>query len=233
MGRVVGDNRVVMPHRPNRFADRTEAGHLLAAELWQHHPNLEEVLVLGLPRGGVPVAAPVAERFGAPLDVLVVRKIGFPGHGELAMGAVASGGVVIRNQTVLDEATVSESVFQREADKARSALQALEIEFRGGQESTTVEGHNVILVDDGLATGSTMKAAIGALRQRSPESVSVAVPVAPTDTLAEVSLLADEVTVLQVPKRFMAVGIWYRDFSQVSTEEVRLLLEKHRRDSAN
>lgn len=173
------------------------------------------------------MASEIAVRFAAPLDVVVVRKLGLPGHEELAMGAVASGGVVIPNETVVVGARIGESTFQRAADAAQAALTRLETEFRGERASTTVECRNVILVDDGLATGSTMKAAIAALRDRGPESIMVAVPVAPADTLSEISRLADDVVCLVVPTRFVAVGLWYREFSQVSTLEVRRLLKAH------
>lgn len=218
---------------PNRLANRTEAGQLLATELWRVHSDVKRVVVLGLPRGGVPVAAAVADRFGAPLDVVVVRKVGVPGQQELAMGAVASGGVVIRNQDVLEEAAIGERLFQRTVDTAETALKQLETEFRGDRDFPPIEGNNVILVDDGLATGSTMKAAIAALREFHPDSVTVAVPVSPKDTLADIRRIADHVVCLLVPKRFLAVAIWYRDFPQVSTGEVRRILDEHATHGSN
>lgn len=214
----------------NGFQNRNEAGAQLAEHLWHRFFHLVDVVVLGLPRGGVPVAARVAERFGAPLDVMVVRKIGFPGQQQLAMGAIASGGVVIRNLSVVEEGAVDESTFTVGVERARAELHALEAEFRGDRPMVTIANSNVVLVDDGLATGSTMKAAIEAVRILGPTSVIAAVPVAPRDTLAEIEGIADEVACLLVPERFVAVGVWYRRFPQVSTLEVRQLLHKFRRN---
>ncbi len=212
------------------FQNRSEAGAQLAGDLWFRFSHLVDVVVLGLPRGGVPVAARVAERFGAPLDVMVVRKIGFPGQQQLAMGAMASGGVVIRNLSVVEEGVVDDLSFTSGVERARAELQALEAEFRGDRPMVTIADSNVVLVDDGLATGSTMKAAIEAVRMLKPASVIAAVPVAPRDTLAEIGRIADEVACLLVPERFVAVGVWYRSFPQVSTLEVRRLLQRFHRD---
>jgi putative phosphoribosyl transferase len=209
-----------------RFTDRIEAGERLATELAVRYGHPEDILVLGLPRGGVPVAAPIAARFEAPLDVLVVRKIGFPGQDQLAMGAVASGGIVVRNTGVIDQGRVGEQAFQRGARLAAAETRRLEREFRGSRDMAPASGRNVFLVDDGLATGSTMRAAIDALRHLDPASVVVAVPVGPEDTVSELGKIADEVVCLLVPPSFMAVGVWYQRFPQVTTSEVRRLLRE-------
>jgi putative phosphoribosyl transferase len=214
----------------NRFTDRAEAGQLLADELASRCAHLTDILVLGLPRGGVPVAAPIARKFKAPLDVLVVRKIGFPGQDQLAMGAVASGGIVVRNRAVIDEGRVGEQAFQRGARQAAAETRRLEREFRGNRGIAEISGRNVFLIDDGLATGSTMRAAIDALRHLDPVSVIVAVPVGPDDTVAQIGELADDIVCLLVPRMFMAVGVWYRRFPQVTTDEVRLLLRQSTED---
>lgn len=203
---------------------------MLAEELWRRFSGLADVVVLGLPRGGVPVAACVAERFSAPLDVMVVRKIGVPGQEQLAMGALASGGVLIRNPGVIEEGGIAEPTFRRAVEQATADLHSLEAEFRGDRPMTAIANANVILVDDGLATGSTMQAAIEAVRTLEPASVIAAVPVAPRDTLDEIGTIADAVVCLLVPERFVAVGAWYRRFVQVSTAEVRHLLQEFRRE---
>ncbi|HEY5890769.1 MAG TPA: phosphoribosyltransferase family protein [Acidimicrobiia bacterium] len=184
-------------------------------------------VVLGLPRGGVPVAAEISHRLGWPLDILVVRKIGFPGHEQLAMGAVASGGITIKNQSVIADGRVSEATFMDRAAAAAGEVVALENMLRD-VASIPLSDESVILVDDGLATGSTMKAAIEAVQTKEPESVIVAIPVAPEDTLHEIAALADDVVCLLVPSPFVAVGIWYRRFPQVPTAEVRRILHESR-----
>jgi putative phosphoribosyl transferase len=208
-----------------RFRDRFHAGQILAERL-QSVSGDPDLLVLALPRGGVPVAYEVARRLHAPLDVFVVRKLGVPGHEELAMGAIASGGV-----RVLDNATVKalgitpeevEAITQRELHE----LERQERAFRDGRPAPAVAGKTVVLVDDGLATGATMRAAALALRSRNVKRLIVAVPVASAQTCREFQNEVNEVVCLLTPEPFYAVGLWYEDFSQVSDEEVRRLLER-------
>lgn len=218
-----------LPHsadRQLRFADRREAGRELAARLQHYHG--QELVVLALPRGGLPVAFEIAEALDAPLDVFVVRKLGMPGHPEFAIGAIASGGVRVLSEAVraygIPEAAV-EAVTRQEL----AELERREREYRRGRPLIELRGGVVILVDDGLATGSTMRAAVEAVRNFGPTRVVVAVPVGARDTCAELSEIADEVVCARTPEPFSAVGLWYRDFSQTSDEEVRALLEEHAR----
>ncbi|REK22716.1 MAG: phosphoribosyltransferase [Actinobacteria bacterium] len=207
-----------------RFADRQEAGAQLGAAL-EERGFSKDVVVLGLPRGGVPVAYQVADRLEAPLDILVVRKIGVPGHRELAMGAVASGGTVIRNREVADWIGISDVAFDDGVTKATEELRAREASLRGSRSRVDVRDKTVIVVDDGMATGSTMKAAVEALRTEHPEQIIVAVPVAAPETVREMIKLADSVVCLLTPRFLRAVGAWYHDFGQTTDEEVRRLLE--------
>ena len=210
-----------------RFANRTEAGKVLATKLMKY-ANRGDVLVLALPRGGVPVAYEVARALHAPLDVFLVRKLGVPGHEELAMGAIASGGVRVLNEEVaiyFDEAAI-DAVATREQEE----LKRRERLYRGDRPAPDVRGRTVILVDDGLATGSTMRAAAAALRKMQPAKIIVAVPVAAPETCEEFRHEVDEVVCAVTPEPFMAVGLWYEDFSQTSDDEVRQLLEKAARD---
>jgi predicted phosphoribosyltransferase len=202
------------------YRDRREAGGKLADEL-AHLRGTPGLLVLALPRGGVPVAEPVARRLGAPLDVFVVRKIGFPGQEELAMGAVASGGVVL-----VDEALAARvpAGVRAAVDLAVRELDARERLYRGIRSPLPVEGRAIVLVDDGLATGASMFAAVEALRRRGPERIVVAVPVAPPVTCAALSRVVDEVVCSATPEPFFGVGRWYEDFSQTSDDEVRRIL---------
>lgn len=185
-----------------------------------------DVVVLGLPRGGIPVAAAVAEALHAPLDVLPVRKLGLPGHEEFAMGAIAPGGV-----RVLDEGTVArfgvppEAVVRVVEDETRE-LARRERAYRGERAPTDLRGRTVVLVDDGLATGATMRAALRSVRAAGPARVIVAVPVAPAEAVAQLRREADEIVCLEMPDPFLAVGAWYDDFAQVSDEEVRAVLEE-------
>jgi predicted phosphoribosyltransferase len=205
------------------FDDRRHAGQTLAAALTAYAERTD-VIVLALPRGGVPVAYEVAQRLGAPLDVLVVRKLGVPGHEELALGALASGGICVLNQDIVREMAISkEAIFEITKTEHRE-LSRRERVYRGERAAIDVCGKTVILIDDGLATGSTMRAAIRALRQQSPARVVAAVPVAAPDTCAELSEEADEMVCASTPTPFDAVGAWYQDFSQTSDEEVRALL---------
>ena len=206
--------------RVSLFADREEAGRRLATEL----PALERPIVLGLPRGGVPVAAAVARAIGAPLDVFVVRKLGLPGQPELAMGAVASGGVRVVNEDVVREARVTEAVLEAVTARERTAVEARERLYRGDRPPPDLAARDVVLVDDGLATGATMRAAVAAVQGHDPSRVLVAVPVAPLETVAAFAHEGVEIVCVHVPEVFVAVGSWYRDFEQVSDEEVVRLL---------
>lgn len=209
----------------NRFRDRREAGRLLAAKLpaYAHRPD---VLVLALPRGGVPVAYEVARALGAPLDVFLVRKLGVPGQEELAMGAVASGGVRVLNDDIVTALRIPERVIDAIAAREQPELARRERLYRGNRPPPDVRGRTVILVDDGLATGATMAAAVKALRQQHPARIVVAVPIASPDTCEQLSTEVDEVVCAAMPHPFHAVGLWYEDFSQTTDDEVRELLAR-------
>ena len=207
------------------FADRTEAGKQLATKLTLY-ANRPDVLVLALPRGGVPVGYEVARELDAPLDVFLVRKLGVPGYEELAMGAIASGGVRIVNEAVTSSIDIPESVIESIAEREGAELQRRERLYRGDRPAPNTQGRTVILVDDGLATGSTMRAAVVALRQMHPAKIIVAVPVAAPDTCREFRHEVDDVVCAVTPEPFTAVGEWYWDFSQTSEEEVRELLQR-------
>jgi erythromycin esterase-like protein/predicted phosphoribosyltransferase len=209
--------------KPGLFRDRREAGRLLAEKL-AAYADRSDVLVLALPRGGVPVAYEVARALGAPLDVFVVRKLGVPGYEELAMGAVATGGVRVLNEQLVERLGIPEQMIDAVAARERQELARRERLYRGGRPPPDVRGRTVILVDDGLATGATMHAAIQALRQQNPARIVVAVPTASPETCEEMKAKADDVICGITPEPFHAVGRWYRDFSQTTDEEVRLLL---------
>jgi putative phosphoribosyl transferase len=202
------------------FRDRTDAGRQLAEKL-MHYADRDDVIVLALPRGGVPVGAEVADALGAPLDVFLVRKLGVPGQEELAMGAIASGGVRVLNDQVIRLLRPSPAVIDRVAAAEQWELDRREREYRGGRPPLDVRGKTVILVDDGLATGSTMRAAVAAVRKLGPDRVVVAVPVGAAETCADFEGEADEAVCAQEPDPFYAVGAWYEDFSQTSDGEVR------------
>ncbi|MFZ5843356.1 MAG: phosphoribosyltransferase [Pseudomonadota bacterium] len=214
------------------FVNRTAAGHALADRL-QHapvRPNPANTLVLALPRGGVPVAAAIADQLGLPLDVLVVRKLGCPGYSELAMGAVASGDVLLRNESVIAARQISEAALAAELATERAELQRRERAYRGSRpplSAADVRGKAVLLVDDGVATGFSMRAAIAALRQLQPARILLAVPVAPADSMAELQRQADAVYCLETPAPFYAIGQWYDDFRQLDDDDVRTLLNRH------
>jgi len=205
------------------FRDRAEAGRHLLSKLgaYQGRPD---VLVLGLPRGGIPVAYEVARGLGAPLDVFVVRKLGVPGQEELAMGAIATGGVRIVNRDVVDALHIPPDVVDRAAVEEARELERREQSYRGERPEPQVAGKTVILVDDGLATGSTMRAAVAALRQQGPARIVVAVPVAAPSTCQELRREVDEIVCFATPEPFMAVGRFYDDFAQTTDEEVTELL---------
>jgi len=205
------------------FADRQSAGRDLARAL---RPLVEngDVLVLGLPRGGVPVAAEVAAELGAELDVFVVRKLGLPRQPELAMGAVATGGVRVLNRNVLEEAGVPEDVLDEVTRREASEVSARERRYRGDRPPARLAGRTVVLVDDGLATGATMRAAVDAARLQEPARLIVAVPVAPRETVAALARSDVEVVALHRPEPFIAVGFWYADFTPTTDDEVTSLL---------
>jgi predicted phosphoribosyltransferase len=208
-----------------RYRNRVEAGQRLARELmrYAHTPDL---LVLGLPRGGVPVAFEVAQALHAPLDVFLVRKLGVPGHEELAMGAIASGGIRVMNEPVMEILRIPDRVVDAVAERETRELARREREYRGNRPLPEIRGRTVILVDDGLATGSTMRAAAEALKQEHPRRLVVAVPVAAPETCDELREEVDEIVCAITPDPFHAVGLWYDDFSQTSDDEVRDLLRR-------
>jgi putative phosphoribosyl transferase len=208
-----------------KYQDRIEAGQQLAAKLMAY-ANRPDVLVLGLARGGVPVAFEVAEALGVPLDVFVVRKLGVPGYEELAMGAIASGGVRVLNEDVMHQLDIVPEFIQTVAAREQRILEYREHFYRDEQPAPEVQGRTVILVDDGLATGATMRAAVAALRQRQPARLVIAVPVAASSTCEELRAVVDEVVCAATPKPFQAVGLWYEDFSATSDAEVRDLLAR-------
>jgi predicted phosphoribosyltransferase len=207
------------------FHDRRDAGRLLAGKLMKY-AGRPDVLVLALPRGGVPVAFEVAQALGAPLDVFLVRKLGLPGREELAIGAIAPGGVRVLNREVVRGLGVTPSVIEEVAAREQEELERRLHLYRDDRPVPDVRGKTVILVDDGLATGSTMRAAVAALRQQHPGRIVVAAPVGAADTCAEFQAEADEAVCARTPEPFLAVGLWYRDFSQTTDEEVRQLLEQ-------
>jgi predicted phosphoribosyltransferase len=206
-----------------RFRDRTEAGRLLAERL-RHYAGRDDVIVLALPRGGVPVGYEVAKALGAPLDVFVVRKLGVPGHEELAMGAVATGGLLVLDEHLVQALGLPEEEVRRVIERELRELERRDREYRGDREPPQLAGKTVILVDDGLATGATMRAAALAVRRQNPARVVVAVPVAAEETCNAFSDVVDEIVCGVTPKPFRAVGLWYEDFSQTTDEEVRELL---------
>ena len=208
----------------SRFEDRRHAGQVLAAEL-SRYAGSEDVVVLALPRGGVPVAFEVAKHLRAPLDVFVVRKLGVPGHEELAMGALAPGGIRVLNDDVVSGLQIGERVIESVAAAEGRELERRERVYRGDRPSVDVSRRIVILVDDGLATGSTMRAAVAALRQRSPKRIIVGVPVAAKSTCQALAQEVDEMVCVRMPESFFAVSAWYADFSQTTDAEVRQLLE--------
>ena len=213
---------------PRRFQDRRDAGRFLAARLGVAG-DWTDPLVLGLPRGGVPVAYEVALAFDAPLDVFLVRKLGVPGHEELAMGAIATGGVRVLNDDVVDMLQVPERVIDAVAAQEATELDRRARAYRGDRPPLDVHGRDAILVDDGLATGATMRAAAAALRRMDPKRIVVAVPVASPETCEEFRHEVDDIVCAITPEYMRAVGLWYEDFSQTTDEEVRTLLEQSRR----
>jgi predicted phosphoribosyltransferase len=209
--------------RPDPYGNRREAGLTLAAQL-QAYAARPDVVVLALPRGGVPVAYEVARSLHAPLDVFLVRKLGVPGHEELAMGAIASGGVRVLNADIVQWYGIAPPIIDAIAEAEQAELERRATAYRGNRPTVELHGRTVLLIDDGLATGSTMKAAVQAVRAHGPARIVVAVPVGAADTCRDLGAVADEVVCARTPRDFRAVGLWYRDFSQTTDEEVRELL---------
>jgi putative phosphoribosyl transferase len=207
------------------FRDRTDAGRVLATHL-AAYAGRPGVLVLALPRGGVPVAFEVAQALDAPLDVFLVRKLGVPGHEELAMGAIASGGIRVVNPTIVHDLRIGQATIDAVAAREEQELARREAAYRGGRPEPAVAGRTAILVDDGLATGATMRAAITALREQGPRRIVVAVPVAAAVTCDELRREVDEVVCAHAPEMFYAVGTWYADFSPTTDAEIHELLAR-------
>lgn len=208
---------------PIRFHDRAHAGRLLAQRL-SAYAGQPDVLVLALPRGGVAVGAVVASALHAPLDVFVVRKLGLPGYEELAVGAIASGDVRVLNDELVDGLQLSRELIDRLAASQLRELQRRERAYRGGRPPIAARGRTLIVVDDGLATGSTMRVAVRALRRQSPRAIVVAVPVAPPQTIELLRAEADDIVCVSAPEEFDGIGLWYEHFPQLSDAEVRALL---------
>lgn len=209
------------------FEDRRQAGLALAEKLMKYR-DTPELLVLALPRGGVPVAYEVARALDADLDVLTVRKLGVPQQPELAMGAIASGGAQTLNDSVIQSCRVTEDALEQVLARERRELERREKSYRGDLPAPRIKGRTVIIVDDGLATGASMEAAIKALRSLEPARVIIAVPVAPPDSINQLVKFADDVVCILTPQQFYALSLWYHDFSQTTDEEVHDLLDKAR-----
>jgi predicted phosphoribosyltransferase len=207
------------------FHDRRDGGRALAALLAPAYGGRDDVVVLGLPRGGLPVAYEVALALGAPLDAFSVRKLGVPGHEELAMGAIGSGGALVFNDDVVAASGIGSTELDRIVARERRLLERAEEEYRAGRPFPALAGKSVLLVDDGVATGASMLAAITALRRHAPAYVVVAVPVAPIETVGALRRHADEVVAARTPEPFGGVGAWYEDFAQVDSDEARALLD--------
>jgi predicted phosphoribosyltransferase len=207
------------------FQDRTDAGRLLAARLTRY-ADRTDVLVLALPRGGVPVAYEVAKELNAPLDVFLVRKLGIPGHEEFAMGAIAPGGVRVLNEDIVNYLKIPAQVVDAVATREQRELERRERAYRDDRPPPDVKDHIVILIDDGLATGSTMRAATESLRLQTPQRIVVAVPVSSQETCDEFRSEVDEIVCGVTPRPFRGVGMWYKDFSQTTDDEVRDLLQR-------
>lgn len=207
------------------FRDRYDAGRILATKLTAY-ANRPDVLVLALPRGGVPVAYEVARALNAPLDVFLVRKLGVPGQEELAMGAIASGGVRVLNRETVDALGIPDRVIEAVAAREQQELARRERLYRDDRPPPDVRGRTVMLIDDGLATGATMRAAAAALRQQGPARIVIAVPLAAPSVCREFEAEVDEIVCAVTPDPFYAVGLWYQDFSPTTDEEVRELLQR-------
>jgi putative phosphoribosyl transferase len=214
-----------------RFLNRTDAGRRLAATL-SAYAGRPDVIVLALPRGGVVVAYEVARELDVPLDVFIVRKLGVPGHEELAMGAIASGGALVLDEALVRELRISERAFRAVIEAEQRELERREKEYRGDRPPPDIAGRTVVLVDDGLATGASMRVAVAALKQEHPARIVVAVPIAPPETCDALRREVDDVVCAVTPVPFYAVGLWYEDFSQTTDKEVHDLLERARHELA-
>jgi putative phosphoribosyl transferase len=218
------------------FKNRTQAGELLAELLHKYavdeHAADSSTLILALPRGGIPVGHAISAALGIPLDILIVRKLGVPWHEEYAMGAVASGGIQVLQQEILDKADIPQSAVEAATHRELREIERREQLYRAGRPAIPLEGKTVILVDDGLATGSTMLAAVRAVASRKPRKIIVAVPVGAADSCGKLAAEADEVICLRTPSPFIAVGKWYEDFPQVSDDEAVSLLSAARANHA-
>ncbi|MBU7585883.1 MAG: phosphoribosyltransferase [Nostoc sp. TH1S01] len=215
-----------------KFYNRTEAGRLLAARLTEY-ANRPDVLVLGLPRGGVPVAFEVAKALDASLDVCLVRKLGVPGHKELAMGAIATGGVRVLNENVVDWLRIPQATIDEVAAIEMRELERRNIAYRGNRPLPKVKNHTIILVDDGIATGATIRAAIATLKKQQPRELVVAVPVAGVATCEELQAEVDKVVCVMMPEDLYAIGIWYENFEQTTDAEVCELLTRQKLTTSN
>jgi putative phosphoribosyl transferase len=213
-----------------RFEDRADAGRVLAGML-SAYAGLPGTIVLGLPRGGVPVAYEVARALELPLDIFLVRKLGVPGHEELAMGAIATGGVRVLNDDVVGPLGIDAATLDRVAAREQQELERREAAYRGGRPRPDVSGQTVILVDDGLATGSTMLVAIRALQLQRPARIVVAVPTAAPSVCSQIGREVDEIICAIMPEPFHAVGLWYDDFSETTDDDVRMLLHQAARQA--
>lgn len=209
----------------DKFIDRQEAGIILAEQL-KSYANQSNTIILALPRGGVPVAFEIATTLSLPLDIFIVRKLGVPNHEELAMGAIASGGTVIFNEPLMTQLNLEGSSIEGVLHAEQKELVRRELLYRSNRPAPNLPGKTIILVDDGIATGSTMYAAIQALRKHKPTSIIIAVPVAPRTTYDEMKTLVDKIVCPLTPTNFYAVGLWYENFSQTSDDQVIELLEK-------
>ena len=209
----------------SRFRDRGDAGRFLAGHL-EHYGGRPDVVVVGLPRGGVPVAYQVARELEAPLDVFLVRKLGVPGHEELAMGAIAEGGLRVINHQVVRGMNISESEIEAATQREQQLLETRGATYRGDRQPLELRGKTPIIIDDGLATGASMRVAARAIRRHEPKQLVIAVPVAPPETCENLRFEADDVICAVTPAMFTSVGSWYEDFSQTTDDEVRELLEK-------
>lgn len=213
----------------DKFSDRYEAGKVIATQL-KDYANKPDVIVLALPRGGVPVGYEIAKALALPLDVFIVRKLGVPGHEELAMGAIATGGTTIFNEEIIDDLHISQSAIELILQSEREELKRREIRYRDNMPPPNLQGKTVILVDDGIATGATMRAAIKAILQHKPASIILAVPVIALSTYNEMSALVDKIIYSMKPLNFYAVGLWYDDFSQTTDSEVSDLLKESKKN---
>ncbi len=207
-----------------KFRNRTEAGQLLARRLQSTYADRSDVLVLGLPRGGVPVAFEVAKLLNAPLDICLVRKLGVPGHEELAMGAIATGEVVVLNQSVVHSLGISQKAIEQMTERERLELNRRDRAYRGSRPVPDFSQRTIILIDDGIATGSTLRAAISTIKQQQPDRIVVAVPVAPPSVCNELKTEVDDVVCLVTPEELYSISLWYEDFAPTTDEEVRHLL---------